>query len=219
MGIDTFVQSAVPVGKSPPGWQYTGPFGNQVYIRAMECARISAFPLERGPVRVLFEGHQNFTAPATCQDSTTPRLIILSNVITDSPDLAKHLNSNFGMPSSVAEIKITDNEDEVIHVREWSWTVAANTSTIEVSIAKGEPGEFPYLNRWVWFNTTTLWWMDLNEQDEFYAFTGLAKGNLRSPMIWASTGTTHYTGEGNLILKEFFEGEVVKREGFGCVPP
>src|SRR5687767_6308695 len=69
MGIDTFIQSPVPVGTAPPGWEYHGPFGNQVYVRAMECERLSAFPLERGPVRIVFEGHQNFTAPANCQDN------------------------------------------------------------------------------------------------------------------------------------------------------
>lgn len=219
-GIDTAIESPIAAGRPPPGWEYSGPLGNQIYLEYVTCARVKLDSTEWNHVQFMIEGHQNFSVPQNCLVRDAPRLVVLSNIITDSAEMARNLNMTLGIPTAVAAMSSRAGNQGGLATRNVSWQPAGFASSyLQVAIVPIDPASFVLENRYVWAFNGTLWYMDVRQDSKVYALTGSASGTLNRPMVWADTGVTDYVGPGTLVLTQEFVGRIGRFADFECHSP
>lgn len=120
-------------GARPAGWPAapdTRPT-TSVVVQALRCQRISVGPLERGPVHLAFDAHNNARGPARCgaPDGLAP---VVGTVWTDDAGLAAYLRDAYAVPAFVSPIEEASTELGAGRWSEWSWGPADARSSLGV---------------------------------------------------------------------------------------
>lgn len=209
-GFAVFFESPRPVGSPPPGWERPPP-ARHITVQRATCQQLTEGPLERGPVSIQLESHQNFEVPPGCQDATTPRIEVLSNLFVDDADVASYLREQWGLPAVAADIPWASSTVNDVREVAVTWQPAGhNASSLRVTQGRFlEPALLPSTLRLVWYNETSMWYGDQHTE----ALTNwlAAQGNLAEPMLYHEVaGTPHYLSDGAVVSDVEFSARFVE---------
>lgn len=192
----------------PPGMAPANPPGNwrasvtttAVYLTFLECDRVSWGPYERGPIRMIWEKHNNFQPPSTCQEGAWDLYEALASLWVSDQDLARYLNATYGMTTHYTEITSTTTSNGVLLHMNWTWALPGQTSSsLSVNDAQEFVGPAPEIIRIAWSSDSRLFVLDYAETDQLSApLTDLAFGVLQPPMLYTKAGTRQYAGDATM---------------------
>lgn len=149
-----------PRAHVPQGWDAANPLSS-VQVEAWECQRLAWGRFERGPVRILFETHDQGAAPGPCRSTDElTTLAVLQSLWTDDADLAADLAAQ-GLPARWAPMAAADTAAGAAAVRDWSWGLPGEASRVAVPMPLSAIPGAPLAKRLFWDNGTAVSSMDL----------------------------------------------------------
>lgn len=176
-----------PPSPNPPEWQREDTTtGSSVVMQAWECSRVNIGPFERGPIHMVMEYTDNFSAPENCTlaDYTVVAWSLLAWYVND-PEIVSYL-SQLGIPA----FQITANRNDVElgqgASHEWRWDAGSGESRVTTYDAGGTAPTSRLPERFFWANGTAVSAFEI-----LYAgldtFLGaqLSEGTLSDPMALA----------------------------------
>lgn len=118
-----------------------------------ECERVSVGPFERGPVHIIWDGHNNADFPADCLLNETGflREYVLNVFLLDDAELATYLQQTYGLPAIYSKIQVDAPSSQAPRQLAWSWQSGQQTSEIHLiddgSSSASTPGERMFWQR------------------------------------------------------------------------
>lgn len=175
-------------GQAPPGWEPTNPNNEFVnlHIGGAECNRIHVGPYERGPIRMVWDGHINADIPAGCtvnQTATTHPTILNAFLINDA-EIADYLRTTYGMPTFYADIQTEAQAAGALVQRTWTWAAAGHPASRLNVYDDGTNQSYDFVDR--------IWWQagdgigQLDFAYERWAFSvgdRAGEGTMQAPML------------------------------------
>lgn len=209
-----------PAGEVPENWAATLPAAIQL-IQFDECQRVSWGAFERGPIRLIFELSEDFTAPGTCEEGDWERAHILRTLWIDDPEVGAWLASTYGLPVRIGLIDIEKTEAPAGTVESWSWAEPSGVPSeihFQYPPISGDT-QLSYRHRLFWFNGPAANYLDFAESflNDDNASPGAA-GVLQAPTFYtSSTGMNAYAGGVDRALDSEISVSVTMFDNSDCV--
>lgn len=202
----------------PPGWEGRNGLPTTVSVLALFCEHLSLGEFERGPVRLVLETHGKFNAPENCRRGDYSFLNILTRILVDDAEVAEALQSELGIPTSVAQIGQEPQGSPTAQSVRFAWTVAGQgESWMRIERTASELQEVERVYRLVWPAGERLGFIDLKLDAVQTQFEPTATvGSFASPMLIATTGLPLVLGIGVIDEEIFPEGQFRFFEGYEC---
>ncbi len=185
-------------GDTPPGWegQADGAFGSTVGIFLVECERLSWGPFERGPIRMVWELHDRFRAPAKCSEGNYTLMWVLASMWFDDKDVAKYVGETYGAPTQYSPIDVRYANASIRHEATWTWGLEGHpASSLAFAQFDSPPNGVRIVDEIAWAHNTTVTLLTLDTiSHNVQGQQVLAPGEMHYPMLYAQTGQTDYLG-------------------------
>lgn len=170
----------------PPGWE--PPITRQsarVFMQAWECDRISWGHFER-PLLIFFESHDNFNSPPDCDYDLKDMMVheVLNTIWVNDTEFAKYLNEAYGLPVIYSDMTMERVSLPLGNEYTFRWGIGNLDSWISTTDDLGQSQSIPYIQRFFWYNETTLGALDFS-QNLYRDMTSdnIATGNMYEPML------------------------------------
>jgi hypothetical protein len=179
---------AIAPGQAPPGWEPKAASSSMSYVFMLgyDCHRISVGPHERGPVRIIVDGHDNADTPTDCAANApmgSSRIIISTLLISDR-ELASYLHTALGLPAINATIQ---NQTISNGASTWTWNVAGGSASKVMVVDNMVSASNDQSDRFYWQRGSGIGILDFKYTRQGPAYTNRAAyGNVQSPMLLAS---------------------------------
>jgi hypothetical protein len=161
-----------------------------------ECERISVGPFERGPIHIIWDGHDNADFPADCILNETGFQVesVLNVFLVDDPELASYFRQTYELPATYSAIQVDASASVTPRQLTWRWQSGQQTSEIHLvddgtSTSPDNTGDRIY-----WQRGNGIGRMDFI-QDAFSPDIGrLGYGTLYPPMLQSDTPQGEFAG-------------------------
>jgi hypothetical protein len=192
-----FLGGSAP-GQSPSGWEPQSPTSSATLF-GFDCHRIHLGPLERGPIRIVLDGHDHASKPAACVANATgqPHEAIVHLLLTNDTGLAALLRDQFGLPTAAADIDAAVQDTGALRQVAWSWGIAGQEASTLTGTADTTSEPYLFSTRLFWQRGDGLGVLDLSfpQRDGPTAYTAReAHGTMRPPMLMASQPQGQFAG-------------------------
>jgi hypothetical protein len=160
-----------------------------------ECERLSWGGFERGPVHLIFEFSEDFSAPDSCKRGDPGRTHILRALWVDDAEVGQWLAATYGLPVRFATMGVNETGTAAGTIETWTWAqpgdAASEVRFERAAVAQDTP--LTYRQRLFWFTSIATNFMDVEESflNDDYA-SPVAQGTLQPPTIYTWTGQTTY---------------------------
>lgn len=198
----------------PAGYEYDTEV-NGFYLKAFECSRVGVGEFERGPIRIIMEGHTNYVPPSECARGDFDRANVLANFWINDQELAVYL-LNLGLPATFAEITLEEIPDG--GPRTWIWSGGGSESRLSVSNNHVDSGTTDFTTRLYWFINDSIAFLDFNYSGP-YDLTTPAWGLISPPAAFAVAGPTSWHGLANTLATMDITGEFSWFGDLDCEQP
>ena len=187
--------AALAAGPVPQGWDPdpTEP-ASAVFMHGYECQRVHLGPLERGPVRLVWDAHETATIPPQCQAPKVPDAV-LNALLTDDAGVAQQLRAE-GLPAQEGSIAATSRPAAGgMTEHAWTWSVRGQpASRVTVDQQDGGAAE-PWSMRLFWARPGGgVGRMDLNGTREGPLAALFGQGPMAAPMVLAHAPPQFFAG-------------------------
>lgn len=170
-------------------------------VLGFACQRVALGPYERGPVRLVAELHNNFVAPAACDErgeGFADRA--LAGILVDDAALADELRRTHGMPARLGAIHEDAAAQDGAAVRTWTWSEAGGPASTLSFVDLGQAATSGLPLRIFWSQGDGVGRLDL-EMSGYAAGAGPAQGDLhgtflRGPFAGSSAPHREHTAAG-----------------------
>ena len=185
-------------GQAPPGWEPTAtdPWGF-VLLSGYECSRIGVGPLERGPVRIVWDAHGAARIPDACLAGATAGTIaaVLNALLVDDAEVSGHLRAAYGLPAHHAAIAADSRPQGTLVEHTWSWTPAGGQESRVTFVDDGQRGDLASADRLFWARGDGIGSLDLHyDRTGPTAVPWPGHGPMQPPMLMASTPQASFAG-------------------------
>lgn len=215
-------------GAAPPNWSIAAntPFvASVVELHLFDCERVSWGTFER-PATMLFEVHNKFDPPSSC-DSDTQLLSMLNSVWISDPGLSRFLATTYGLPALHGVFSHTSETGSPPYADIWTWAGAGTAaSDVTVHYLGDALNEVVFQERHFWSNGKGISFMNLNVTSQAHQETAivtspnrLVTGTMNEPMLNAQAGTDYRSVNGHLLTNEDGSGELKEFGDFECGKP
>lgn len=202
------------------GWEATPREATEVRMMAVECERVSWGDFVRGPIRFVFDYHNDLMPPPTCTVSTH-HAWILNAVWTDDAEVADQLARVEGMPVQVSPIEVTVQGTAAVHIAAASW--ASSTLSVQQEPMDQEPAIMGLPLRLFWKNplggVSAVYFVTDLVDGPAYPSERLATGTIAAPMIMSNLAGGQYAGPGFMFYGGNFGGDLNRYEDLRCGQP
>ncbi len=208
-------------GPAPASWEPEPQLFTQVWLAFFECQRVSVGLVERGPVRILMEGHNRISPPEKCT-TTSPHWDVffwLTGIWTNDTAVTSALSS-FEMPAHDAQFDRSDTPVADFTKTKWSFRPVGGAPTeLEFISNSGDSVVAGELERLFWetppgVSVVTLeqTWRGPSTQ------VGTTTGVVGAPLILASTANGAFVGSAGKYTDWAFAGDVIRYGDLQCGP-
>lgn len=182
--------------QAPQGWEPRDPLKpGWVFVSGYECNRIHLGPYERGPVRIVWDGHTNADFPPACVEGMkhpTARLL-LNVILVDDAEIAAYLSDAYGLPTFHSPIGIAGQSANA--PRQLTWTWGNGTKSQLNFVDDGTAGEGPRDERLFWEKDGGIAALDLAHDGKGSAVADrFGYGQMGSPMLLADVAGGVFSG-------------------------
>ena len=217
---------AVAPGQAPPGWEAKDPSVplSYVYLAGYDCKRINVDKYERGPIRIVWDGHDHADIPSHCSMNTTtqgPHLaVVLNSMLVNDSEIATYLQSEFGLPVRYGEIGVAGQPVNDFVKRTWTWGVGQGNSDLNL-LDDGTNQTYDRIERLYWQRGNGIGVMDLTYERWSHAVVAdrPAYGSMAPPMLLASTPAAQFTGTASYFPAMSGEGLFALYKDLQCKEP
>lgn len=219
VGVSAPLPRALGPGQRPQGWEPTNPSEPVGYVpvSGYECNRINLGPYERGPVRIVWDGHTNADFPEACmagKDATTLGLLV-NVIMVDDAEIALHLREAYGLPALHSSIDI--NSQGVGNLRQLTWAWGNDTKSRMEFVDDGTADSYGRNERFFWEKDSGIGALDLVHDREASAVTDrVGYGKMESPMLSADFGGGVFSGTVNYVSRMETEATFHSYRDLGC---
>lgn len=199
-------------GQAPPGWEpaATDPWGF-VTLAGYECSRIGVGPLERGPVRLVWDAHGRARVPDPCLAGRTSGTVaaVLNALLVDDPGVGAHLRDAFGLPVHDAAITVASRPQAALVEHTWSWTTAGGAASSVTFVDDGQRGDPATADRLFWARGGGIGSLDLQyDRAGPTAAPWPGYGPMQPPMLMAATPQASFAGQASHVADMAAAGTV-----------
>lgn len=143
----------------------------------------------------------------------------VASVWINDRELVEWAKNEYGLPAVYSKIEIS-HETGPKNQTTWEWGLAGRNSTLTSGEVPAMYGGFPYNQRFVWANATSLYLWDWEEQERITNLhTALASGTLAPPMLYAQGMARPYVGPGDPLSKIEITSKIQGFSDFACEHP
>jgi hypothetical protein len=201
----------------PPGWEYNDPDATLVTMFVLICDHVSLDKFERGPISMVLESHERFSAPENCRLGHYTFLNILTRILVDDAEVADAIHASYGIPTSYAQIRETETVEPLTKLVRFAWNVTGGEeSWVDIGRFDNNVSDNPLVYRYAWDAGTHLGLVDMNLDSMQTQFEPTAVyGSFKDPMLLASAGPL-VAGIGAVSDQFFPEGQIKFYEGYEC---
>jgi hypothetical protein len=216
-----FYQNLVDLddGQTPPGWTMDTVDDDRYFVLAAQCQKVFVGPFERGPVSIMFEAHGGITPPDACAkfNAGYDDAKILLSLWIDDEMVGQYLQETYHLPITVADFSVASTPLGDMEANEWTWSAGDQQSTLAGIHSGGQVGISEFLDRLVWHDETTLYFLDLSEEREL-SFTPAptASGLFSAPMKFAQGSVRPFTGAASVSKMGDLHGPIHQFKDFQC---
>jgi hypothetical protein len=183
---------------TPPGWEPKDPTTPVGFAASAgyECKRIHLGTFERGPIRIVWDGHNNADVPPDCSKNEPQKVVesILNVMLVDDDEVAAYLKSRFGMPVLHGDIQEQSQAAGQLVEHTWSWDSGQGASQL-VFPSDGTNQSRDGAVRIFWQNGTGIGALDLVETRFGTRVSDRAGyGTMKPPMLLANLTAGLFTG-------------------------
>lgn len=169
-----------------------------VTLLGYECNRIQVGPFERGPIRIVFDGHTNADIPPTCDQNRTgaTHVHIVNAFLVDDAEIAVFLSQEFGLPTFFADIGATSQGTGELTQRTWTWGLPGQASSSLSFPDDGNYAAYPIVDRIYWERPGGgLGMLDFTYDRDGPLLTDReGYGTMNPPMLWAQMPSGEFEG-------------------------
>jgi hypothetical protein len=188
----------------PAGWEAADTPLTVVTAEGFRCQRIALGELERGPVHLVVETHNDARFPAGCRaepagSASAPGLRVLGTFWIDDAGLAAELNQSYGLPARFAAFDVSDTGTAVAQ-QDWAWAEAGRTaSRITLAADTALPTGGPSPQRLLWARDDGLASLDLSVEGTGSPLHRPAAGRFQPPMLMSAVAEGAFAGSGEWL--------------------
>lgn len=206
----------------PPGWEFSNGLPVTVSMFVISCEHVSFGSFERGPVQLVLESHNQFSAPTNCREGAYTYLNVLSRIVWSDAEIAAVMEERLGIPTSVGDITHMIDGPEVVSTQTLAWTIGQGKSEIHFGRFQNDASETKRIYRYAWadegqnrLGLIDFRWDAIQTQLEPVG----SYGTFSDPMLLGATGLPLVFGIGVIDEELFPGGDFRFFEGYECATP
>jgi hypothetical protein len=212
--------SAAAPGQAPVGWEPTNPAAPAwSAVGGLDCRRIRVGPYERGPVRIVWDGHTNANPPVRCTAQQAPltQSLVLNAFLVNDAQVAADLRDRYGMPALFADVQVQATAP--LLQQEWTWAPPGQPASTLTVRSDGGNQSYEGADRFWWPRGAGLGQLDVAYTRSGSQFSPLpSQGTMRPPMLLPPPAG-HFVGNLAHFPTLAGEGRVTLYTDFLCAHP
>jgi hypothetical protein len=154
-----------------------------------ECNRISIGPFERGPIRIVTDGHDKADIPLACKATVKggSHQAILNTFLVNDSMVADYLAATYGLPATYAQIQNQAQAAGALVQHAWTWTPPGLSASTVMIFDDGQAQSNDISDRFYWQRGAGIGILDFVYTRQGPTFTNRAAyGTMQPPMLLAS---------------------------------
>jgi hypothetical protein len=203
----------------PDGWDSSGIIVDQLGLEITVCQTFSWGPYERTNVGFAIDRYQSPPVPPACDSYQEWDLVrMLHQFWINDTEIAQALANTTGMPVQYADFEISI-ENGPLNTATVAWQVEGyQPSTLKFQ-AGGDDGGTRLIERYIWTNSTRLFFMDMDRTAAVKEYSLLAQGTISPPSLMAFYPEGAYAGGASWYEPDDIGGKFHAFEDHQCEKP
>jgi hypothetical protein len=218
------IPTPVASAKPPREWSGSTLPMVKVAVNIVFCERINFGQFERGPITILTEVHDNYSAAGECMNGAFDSAWVLSQFWLDDQEIVSSLQA-LGMPAAVARFD-WEIEEVVGGLEKWQITFSSDAnaeSELSVTEFGGNQSHFATVDRMFWENSAggiSLMDFGTDRSRNGENPVPIVQGKFESPFLFARfLGNPLVSARGQIDQTETITAPIQTFEDFLCEEP
>jgi hypothetical protein len=217
-----FPRQATP-GSAPPGWEPKDPKSPLSFVDMVgyECPRVNVGAFERGPVRIVWDGHNNVDVPANCTADEPKNVVeaVVNSFLVSDPDVAAYLHTEYGLPAIVADIQHHEQTAGSLTMRTWTWDAGQGKSELTIQSDEGSQPQDGGI-RLFWQHGSGMAYLTFVETRLARAVTDrVGYGTMQPPMLLSGVAQGSFAGAATFNFSTTSDGTFRFYSDLQCKTP